>query len=290
MAGENMKDLSTQQKIWVYTACFLRALSPLFLYALLPSIFMAVGYVFGHSDMTLEEFFSYGANFYSALGIFTALFIFHRRSKKRGSTLTEDATLYFKEMKVLKAAGFFVFGFASATAVSALITLLPKFFLTESYHVSVSRMYLGRDFLLTLFTILFTAPVTEEIIFRGYMLNTLLEKLPEHIAIIATSIIFALLHGSPIWMLYAFLLGQILAKTSMKEDNIAYGVLLHIGFNSTSIINLFITESETLNRALFGSKALIALYGVVGLLVSVVLAGLYTGRIERRIRINEGMV
>ena len=245
---------------------------------------MALGYVFGHSDMTLEEFFSYGANFYSALGIFVALFIFHRRSKKRGSSLSEDATLYFKEMTVVKAIGFFVFGFASATAVSAMITLLPKFFITESYHVSVNRMYLGRDFILTLFTILFTAPVTEEIIFRGYMLNALLEKLPEQIAITISSVIFALLHGSLIWMLYAFILGQILARTSMKEDNIAYGVLLHIGFNSTSIINLFITESDTLNRALFGSKALIALYGVIGLVASVILAGLYTGRIERRVR------
>ena len=284
MGGESLKNLSTQQKIWVLTGCFLRALSPLALYALLPSLFMALGYVFGHSDMTMEEFFSYGANFYSALGIFVALFIFHRRAKKRGSSLTEDATLYFKEMKAAKAIGFFVFGFASATAVSAMITLLPKFFITEAYHVSVNRMYLGRDLLLTLFTILFTAPVTEEIIFRGYMLNALLEKLPEHIAILITSVIFALLHGSIIWILYAFILGQILARTSMKEDNIAYGVLLHIGFNSTSIINLFITESETLNKALFGSKALIAVYGIVGLVVSIVLTGLYTGRIERRMR------
>ena len=284
MGGESLKNLSTQQKIWVLTGCFLRALSPLALYALLPSLFMALGYVFGHSDMTMEEFFSYGANFYSALGIFVALFIFHRRAKKRGSSRTEDSTLYFKEMKAAKAIGFFVFGFASATAVSAMITLLPKFFITEAYHVSVNRMYLGRDLLLTLFTILFTAPVTEEIIFRGYMLNALLEKLPEHIAILITSVIFALLHGSIIWILYAFILGQILARTSMKEDNIAYGVLLHIGFNSTSIINLFITESETLNKALFGSKALIAVYGIVGLVVSIVLTGLYTGRIERRMR------
>ncbi len=284
MAGGSTKNLSTQQKIWVYTGCFLRALAPLALYAFLPALFLAIGYVFGHSDMTMEEFFAYGANFYSSLGIFVSLFIFHRRSKKRGSTLTEDATLYFREMKPAKAIGFFIFGFASATAVSALITLLPEFILTKSYHSSITRMYLGRDFLLTLVTIMFTAPVTEEIIFRGYMLNTLLERLPENIAITVSSVIFALLHGSFIWMLYAFLLGQILAKTSMKEDNIAYGVLLHIGFNSTSIVNLLITESKSLNGIVFGSKALIALYGVLGLLASVVLAGLYTGRIERRKR------
>ncbi len=282
MAGESTKNMSTQQKIWVYTACTLRALAPLALYAVIPSLFMSVGYLIGHQDMTMEEFFSYGANFYSALGIFITLFIFHKRAKKRGSTLTEDATLYFKEMKPAKAVGYFFFGFASATAVSALLTLLPKFFLTEAYHVSSTRMYLGRDFLLTLFTILFTAPVTEEIIFRGYMLNTFLERLPEQLAITVTSIVFALMHGNLIWMLYAFLLGQILAKTSMKEDNIAYGVILHIGFNATSVVNLLISENEKLNGMLYGSRVLIALYGAVGLLVSVVLAGLYTGRIERR--------
>jgi membrane protease YdiL (CAAX protease family) len=286
MADSSTKELTLQQKIWMYTAMAFRALWPLALYALLPSFCMAVGYVFGHPDMTMEEFFSYGANFYSALGIFLALFIFHRKAKKKGTTLSQDATLFFREMKPLNAVCFFIFGFASATAVSALLTLLPKFFLTVGYHNASQKMYLGRDLIFTMLTILFTAPVTEEIVFRGYMLNTFLEKLPEKWAVLLSSIIFALLHGSILWILYAFLLGQIMAKVSMKEDNIAYGVMLHIGFNATAIVNLFITENEKLNAALYGSKILIACYGILGLSVSVLLAMIYTEKINIALKVR----
>jgi membrane protease YdiL (CAAX protease family) len=186
-------------------------------------------------------------------------------------------------MKPLRAIGFFIFGFASATAVSALLTLLPRFFLTLGYTAATQKMYMGRDLIFMLGTILFLAPVVEEIIFRGHMLNTLLEHLPEKTAVLVSSIIFALLHGSIIWILYAFLLGQILAKTSMKEDNIAYGVLLHIGFNATSVVNYFITDDPVKYEMFFGSKALIAVYGILGLTISLFLAAVYTGRLDLKL-------
>jgi len=112
------------------------------------------------------------------------------------------------------------------------------------------------------------------------MLNTFLEKLEEKKAIIITSIIFALMHGNFVWVLYSFFLGYILAKTSMKEDNIAYGVMLHIGFNLTSIVNLLITENKAAAASIFGSKWLILLYGLTGTAVSILLARLYTGKIK----------
>lgn len=275
------KELTKEQKIYMYLRMTFRAVSPLLLYALIPSLCLTIGYVVGYEEkMTMEEFFSYGANFYSALGIFLVLVIFSRRAKKRGSTLSKEATLFFKEMKPLKAIGFFVFGYASATAVSALLTLLPRFFLTENYTGATKSMYLGRDFIFTSVTLLITAPIAEEIIFRGYMLNTFLEKLEEKKAIIITSIIFALMHGNFVWILYSFFLGYILAKTSMKEDNIAYGVMLHIGFNLTSIVNLLITENKEAAASIFGSKWLILLYGLTGTAVSILLARLYTGKIK----------
>lgn len=285
-------ELTTQQKIYWYGGLFLRALAPLLLYALMPSLCLTLGYVFGgHQDdgMSMEEFFTYGANFYTTVGTFLTLWLLHNSAKRRGSTVWEESTLFLKEMKPVKAIGFFAFGFASATAVSALLTLLPKFFLTLGYAEASSKMYLGRDTFFTLITILILAPVVEEIIFRGHMLNTLLEHIPEKTAILISSIIFSVMHGNLIWILYAFLLGQILAKTSMKEDNIAYGVLLHSGFNATAVVNFFISNNEHSFETFFGSKALIAFYGVAGVAVSLFLAAVYTGRLDlkmawRRIR------
>ena len=278
--------LTTQQKIWLYGGLFLRAIWPLLLYALMPSLCLTLGYLFGgyqEAKYTIEEFFSYGANFYTTVGTFLTLWILHKGAKRRGSTIWEESTLFFREMRPLRAIGFFAFGFASATAVSALLTLLPRFFLTADYTSATSKLYLGVDLIFMLGTILFLAPVVEEIIFRGHMLNTLLEHLPEKTAVLISSIVFALLHGSIIWILYAFLLGQILAKTSMKEDNIAYGVLLHIGFNATSVVNYFITKDPVKNEMFFGSKALIAVYGILGLAISLFLTAVYTGRLDLKL-------
>ncbi len=278
--------LTTQQKIWLYGGLFLRALWPLFLYALMPSLCLTLGYLFGgyqEAKYTIEEFFSYGANFYTTVGTFLTLWILHKGAKRRGSTIWEESTLFFREMRPGRAIGFFTFGFASATAVSALVTLLPRFFLTTAYTQAANKLYLGVDLIFMLGTVLFLAPVVEEIIFRGHMLNTLLEHIPEKTAVLISSIIFALLHGSFIWILYAFLLGQILAKTSMKEDNIAYGVILHIGFNATSVVNYFITDDPVKKELFFGSKALIAVYGILGLVISLFLAAVYTGRLDLKL-------
>ncbi len=282
---EDKKDseLSTQQKIWVYTALFIRAIWPLILYVLMPSLCMSIGYVIGYQDkMTMEEFFTYGVNFYTCLGIFITLWLFHRQAKRRGSTLAEESTLFLRELKPLKSIGFFVFGYASAIAVSSVLTLFPMITQFLGYTKASQTVNLGRDMFLTMITLLVTAPITEEIIFRGFMLNTLLERLEENIAILITSVLFAVTHGNVVWMLYSFFLGQILAKTSMKEDNIAYGVLLHAGFNFTSFTTMTISNNENLNRMFFGSKWLILGYGVLGLAISVLLAAIYTERLDLR--------
>ena len=278
-------ELTVQQRIWWYGWLFLRAIAPLLLYALLPTFCMSVGYVFGgHQDdgMSFQEFHNYGANFYTSMATFLTLWILNRRAKRRGSNIFEESTFFVKELRPLKAIGFFVFGYASATAVSAFLTLAPKFFLTTGYSKAAGSVDFGRDLFFELLTLLILAPVVEEIIFRGHMLNTFLERVPEEKAILITSIIFALMHGNLIWILYAFVLGQILAKTSMKEDNIAYGVLLHIGFNMTAAVNYLTSMDETVYRNLYGSKWLILLYGVLGVALSLGLAGLYTGRIDLR--------
>ncbi len=278
-------ELTTQQKIWWYGWLFLRAVAPLLLYAVMPSLCLCIGYVFGGYEdrgMTFEAFFTYGANFYTTVGTFLTLWILNRRAKRRGSDIFKESTLFVKELRPLKAIGFFAFGFASAIAVSAFLTLMPEFFLTRDYSNASGATDFGRDVIFSMLTLLVLAPVVEEIVFRGHMLNTLLEHVSERRSILISSIIFALMHVNPVWMLYSFLLGHILAKTSMKEDNIAYGVLLHIGFNLTAAVNHFTTADPEVSQALYNGKWKIFIYGILGLAISLALAGLYTGRIDIR--------
>ena len=56
---------------------------PLGLYVLMPALCLSVGYVLFHEDMTAQEFFSYGGNFYSALGMILTILVLYRRARAR---------------------------------------------------------------------------------------------------------------------------------------------------------------------------------------------------------------
>ena len=278
--------LTTQQKIYYYGGLVLRAMGPLLLYATIPSLCLMAGYVLGgysRDGMDFEDFFVYGTNFYTTIGTFVTLWILDRMSRRRGSNIWQESTMFVREMRPVKAIGFLIFGFASATAVSAFLTFMPEAIKTLGYAKATETLYMNRDVIFKMFTMICLAPLLEEMIFRGFMLNTFLEHIPEKKAILITGIIFAVMHGNVVWMLYAFVIGMILAQTAMKEDNIAYGVLLHSGFNATSIVNYFITNDPVKNQMYFGSKGLILVYGIAGLAISLFLAAVYTGRLDLKI-------
>ena len=119
------------------------------------------------------------------------------------------------------------------------------------------------------------APVVEEIIFRGYMLNRLLGWLDEKKSVMMVSVVFALCHVSLIWIVYALLMGVVLAKVSIEEDNIAYSIALHMGFNANVLPIWIINHVPELKAVLFANHGLIALYGVVSCVMAVWFLGKY---------------
>lgn len=255
--------MTTEQKIWKAAGCIFSAIRPFFLYVAAPGICMSIGYILRSPDMSAREFFIYGSNFYTALGMFLALYLLYRLSKKRGQNFFEETTLFFDRLTVKKAAGFFLFGFLTAWALSAFLTLVPIPFLGEQYSESSGRMYAGRDLLFVFVTTVITAPLLEEIVFRGYMLNRLLVFFSEKTAVYIVSALFALCHGNLIWIIYAFLMGLLMSRIAMKEDNIAGTVCMHMGFNFPSVMIVLINQNPELEQRIFGSDILIFLYGLL---------------------------
>lgn len=82
-------------------------------------------------------------------------------------------------------------------------------------------------------------PIYEEILFRYIFYNRLKAKYKVKKSIIINSIVFSIIHISPIKMIYAFILGIILNVYYEKYKNIKVPILIHIGAN---IIVLFLTE------------------------------------------------
>ncbi|MCF0106647.1 MAG: CPBP family intramembrane metalloprotease [Holdemanella sp.] len=79
------------------------------------------------------------------------------------------------------------------------------------------------------------APIFEELLFRGAILR-ILDRYNHTIAIISSSILFAMLHGSLAQWTYTFALGLILAYLSLKYDSLLLPMSIHFVNNMISVL------------------------------------------------------
>ena len=242
--GDPEREMDLREKaeraIFSFLRYFPPAAKPMFLYLLVEFICIFIGALILNMGLPFEDFIQERLNLYSTLGVIITFYILRKRSKKRGSTFFEDASLYRENLSIKKTAAVFFFGVGSALALSAFLSLLPYVGPVAEYGEKVGHVYERWSVLLgMLFTTFFT-PVVEEVIFRGYMLNRLLPHWGEKWSLFAVSFVFAVMHGGPVWIVYAFIMGWILGKVSIIEDNIFYSIVLHIGFNLPSAVIWFI--------------------------------------------------
>ena len=257
--------MNLQQKIWRGAGVIGRSLVPLVLYIAVPGALMAVGKAIRRFQGDTGAFLLESGNFYQLLGTILCLVIFEKSSRKRGTTLFQETALSTEKIDRKFAVLCLGLGFFSAVAVSALISFLPGV-VRQAYEESSAAVFQRTDLSLEVFNLLLLAPVVEEIIFRGYMLSGLLRFFDEKKAVCLSAGVFALCHVNLLWILYAFFLGVVLAKTAIRKDNIFYGILLHGGFNLFSAVNLIITESGLGERLFYANRIAVLLYGVIGVL------------------------
>jgi membrane protease YdiL (CAAX protease family) len=90
------------------------------------------------------------------------------------------------------------------------------------------------------------APVTEELLFRGALLRSLLRRLTPDRAVFVTAVVFGLVHllgdpsvGSLIALPVIMLLGVVSGYQAVRTGNLSRSVMLHMGFNALTIVLLF---------------------------------------------------
>ncbi len=82
----------------------------------------------------------------------------------------------------------------------------------------------------------FLAPVCEELLFRGIVFGNMMKFLPEAAAVLGTSALFALCHGNPIQIFYAFPMALVLQLFYHLEKGMEAPVAMHICANLTSVL------------------------------------------------------
>jgi CAAX protease family protein len=134
-----------------------------------------------------------------------------------------------------------------------LASLLPIGLLNELYgHTakqgvvnSADRSH-GWQVPLIVLAVVVLAPVTEELLFRGALLRSLLRRTTPERAVAVSAVAFGLVHvlgdpsvGSLIALPAIILLGVVSGWAAVKTGNLSRSMCLHIGFNLLSAVVLF---------------------------------------------------
>ena len=86
------------------------------------------------------------------------------------------------------------------------------------------------------------APVVEEILFRGLIYTRLKKGMPMVVAAVLTSLLFGLMHGTIIWILYAFVLGMIMTWIFERYQSLVANIIFHLSFNAMGMLLPMIPE------------------------------------------------
>lgn len=172
----------------------------------------------------------------AVLAFFVYFLIFRIRKKK-----------FFKEVGVNKTEiinypiAFFL-GIALNFFTVSFISLIPiPQSLMESYVEATESATIGSLTPLAIIVTAVVAPIIEEIVYRGLFYTRLKRCMPMLGAMILSSFIFGLMHGTAlIWVIYAAVLGFVLSWVFEKSGSLLASVLVHMGFNLVGALSSLI--------------------------------------------------
>ncbi|EDL6479724.1 CPBP family intramembrane metalloprotease, partial [Salmonella enterica subsp. enterica serovar Senftenberg] len=142
----------------------------------------------------------------------------------------------------------FVECFFPALALVCLTVLYNAFSGPEPWMAELSRQFFLHKFLNTL-AMCFLAPVAEEIIFRGFLLNSSIGwgRYSRVSGIIITSLAFAIMHTQYLFavtFVYLFVFSSILCVVRMRSRGLMIPIILHILNNAWVIFGLLFSATE----------------------------------------------
>ena len=108
----------------------------------------------------------------------------------------------------------------------------------ESYQAALQT--LSKAPVISLFQICVLAPMIEEVLMRGYLLDGLSSSYGCAIALLVSSFLFALFHFNMVQTLSAFICGIVLGLLYLQTGSIFCCILTHAGYNLVSYISMIL--------------------------------------------------
>ena len=129
--------------------------------------------------------------------------------------------------------------------IAAGLLYLPLYVIFDDIDVSEPAKELvdkatGLGVFLLFLVVVVGAPVVEEIFYRGLTLKAFEKKMGGRLALVASSLLFAVAHLQFVQFPALFLFGFVAAYLARKYDRLGRAVWAHVGFNATTVIALLL--------------------------------------------------
>lgn len=116
--------------------------------------------------------------------------------------------------------------------------VIEHFFPASEANYQETILGLKKSPITSFMQICIIAPVTEEILMRGYVLKSLKDKYNVTIALLISTVLFALLHFNMVQTLSALVSGFVLGVLFLKTNSLSCTILAHAMYNTMSFCAL----------------------------------------------------
>ena len=133
-----------------------------------------------------------------------------------------------------------VMGIFAQFSISVILTFMMSYGLFPTKWIvsyeNAPMMTTNASLIIRILSMGIFAPLAEEIVFRGCIQKSLNESMPRWASIIITALIFAVMHGYEIQVIYAFIFGVLISWIYARYNSILPTIFFHIAFNMTSVL------------------------------------------------------
>jgi len=137
---------------------------------------------------------------------------------------------------------------------------------------------------LIILTAVIAAPIGEELIFRGGLIDGLDKKYPVFVTAVLSGVLFSFMHMSPAQTIYQFFLGFAAACLVLRTKSVLPGIILHMVSNLIVALSLMINPVEAFFTAYTQQFIFRSFAG--GLVLSILLAAIGTAVFSGLVLIN----
>jgi uncharacterized protein len=173
--------------------------------------------------------FAMGATFWFA----------HQKRKNRTSIRGYD--LDFSSAKIILLVSMAAIAIQTGI-ISPIINLIP---MPESIK-EIFLEFARRNGIYSFIAIVIAAPILEELIFRGIILNGLLKKYSPLKSILISSILFGVIHLNPWQFIGAFVIGVFSGWVYYKTRKLTLSILIHFANNLFAFASMYFMDAETM--------------------------------------------